>query len=115
MGGAYAVCSKLMHKWKNSGYLKYPQLFERSYLGEDSVVTIMAFAAGYKLGCFNSDGNVFGVWYQQPEMSAQELYDHGYSLIHSIKCVEQQHEDKLRREYFQILKRTQNSQHSHCA
>jgi len=104
MGGAYAISSELMHRWKSLGYLRYPDLFERSYLGEDSVVTIMAFAAGFQLGCFNANDDVFGVWYRAPELSPQELYESGFSLIHSIKDADPDAERVLRDKYKRLLK-----------
>jgi hypothetical protein len=99
MGGSYAVSGKLIDQWYSRGYLQYPELFARSYLGEDTAISLLVFAAGYQLGCFNAKGEVFGVWYRQPEKSPSELYEMGYALIHSIKDQDAQREMQLRNSY----------------
>ncbi|WP_323813283.1 hypothetical protein [Cellvibrio sp. NN19] len=99
MGGAYAVSIDLIREWARLGYMDHFDLFERSYLGEDSIVTILAYAAGYKMGCFNQSGDVFGVWYKEPEMPAAILKENGYALIHSIKSSQLEDELILRNEY----------------
>ena len=99
MGGAYAVSIDLIREWARLGYIDHFDLFKRSYLGEDSIVTILTYAAGFKMGCFNRSGDVFGVWYKEPEMTAANLKENGYALIHSIKCSQLEDELTLRKIY----------------
>jgi hypothetical protein len=103
MGGGYAMSRLMVGEWSARGYLKDCSLFERSYLGEDSVMTIMAYASGFKPGCFNNPGDVFGVWYREPECAAEVLQSNGYALIHSIKSANPDDELKLRNSFKKVI------------
>jgi len=99
LGGAYAISPAAVDGLvRNSNFLVDPMLFEGTRISEDVGMSMLTAAAGFRLGEYNRKGEVFGVWYQKPTLSAGQLIEAGYGLIHSVKDDDQNTESKLRRD-----------------
>jgi hypothetical protein len=85
-GGAYAINGVLVRRLSENGYLRSPRSFLRQQYGEDALVTLLCYAAGYRAEGFNSKGDVFGVQFKGLPAAADDLVNFGYSIVHSIKA-----------------------------
>ena len=74
-----------------------PAMFNGSGLGEDVCTALLVKAAGFELMDFNHPGEIFGVWWQAPDLPLDEIVDRKYAVIHSIKDFPSQSEAEIRR------------------
>lgn len=102
-GGALALSNRFLAKLKETDMLSDPELFIRSYIGDDTIISLLAVSCGFRLESYNNSNEVFGIWFRQPAYEADELYSRGYSLIHSIKHKDIDEERKLRASFAKYI------------
>lgn len=104
LGGAYALSPKVIHCLRSERkWLSDPKLFEGTRVPEDIGLSILVPALGLKLAEYNRPGEVFGIWYQRPTRPIADLVKDGYALIHSIKSVDCEEENQLRKEAARVI------------
>ncbi len=84
-GGGVAYSGQLLRASTFRPFSSDPLLFAGSYLGDDSVTSMLVMAAGFELRDLNGDNEPFGVWFSKPRWTAEELLESGRSILHSIK------------------------------
>ncbi len=95
-GGAYAVRPEMIERMAAAGYLDRPLRWLRIHLGEDVMMGMYAYAAGFGLSDFNRKGEPFGVQYQGLPAAPDELLARGYGIVHSVKDHGEHHEEEVR-------------------
>ena len=94
-GGSYAVSGAALDAWREQELERTVLLFRDTWMGEDNTVSMLVKALGYDLVDFNGPGEVFGVWFREPQFPPEVLAER-YSVIHSVKNVERYTEEGLR-------------------
>jgi hypothetical protein len=106
-GGAYAISRACLREMDNRGWLrpsrKYnPPIVRGRQVPEDSLITMLAYAAGYRVADFGGPGQPFGIWDVGLPMSPEELVAQNRLVTHSIKYDDQ---DSIEtRKYFKIMR-----------
>jgi hypothetical protein len=93
-GGAYAISRACLEAMGNQGWLrpsrKYDPPRERGrQVPEDSLITMLAYAAGYRAADFGGPGQPFGIWDVGLPMEPAELITQNRLVTHSIKYDDQ--------------------------
>jgi hypothetical protein len=101
LGGACVFSPKVIQALRKEHACTDPFLFEATRVSDDVGISIMTAAMGFELAEFNRNGEVFGVWYEQPTFLADVLKENGYCFVHSIKSKDQAEEEALRNEMAQ--------------
>lgn len=84
-GGAYLITGDLLDTLRGADWFPDGFEFEWSLFGEDLLMSVCAVAAGFELAEFNRPGEVFGVWWEEPSLSAPALAEAGFGVVHAIK------------------------------
>ncbi|MFK7777462.1 MAG: glycosyltransferase family A protein [Gimesia sp.] len=84
-GGGYAISGDLVSKLRSLGFTRNPLAFLHQFLGEDTLGTILCYAAKFRPRGFNQDGGVFGVQNSGLPAPLPELKEAGFAIVHSVK------------------------------
>ena len=89
-GGAYAISRSCLEEINNRGWLqntkRYKPLMVRGrQVGEDSLITMLTYAAGYRVAEFGGPGQPFGLWDVGLPMPPEELVAQGRLVTHAMK------------------------------
>ena len=89
-GGAYALSRACLDKIAKCGWLSgadgyHPSGVRGRYVAEDSLITMLTFAAGYKVGDFGGPGQPFGLRHIGLPMSPEDLVRHNHIVTHAMK------------------------------
>ncbi len=98
-GGAMMLTKAFVSEFSKCEIINNPYIFERSYIGDDNIISLISFYLGLKCSDFNNKDQVFGIWFDTPPISYQELLSNKLSLIHRIKCKNINDESTLRNDY----------------
>lgn len=93
LGGAYAVSAAFLER---TDLLDFRPWIHTWDCGEDVTVSLLVFAAGYRLRGMVDRDEPFGLAFQGLPADPQWLVDHGSSLIHSLKDHQGSNEQELR-------------------
>jgi len=84
-GGAYAISARALNTLADQKLLDDPQLWVKTDLVEDVMMSMLVMAAGMQLHGFAANGEVFGVLHKGLADTPQRLLERGYAIIHSIR------------------------------
>lgn len=89
-GGAYAVsqnCLNTMihHGWFHEHHGYSPSRIRGRQIAEDSLITMLTYAAGYRAADIGGPGQPFGLWYPGLPMTPEELVFQNRLVTHAIK------------------------------
>lgn len=101
-GGAYAISQNALHQIARAGYLDNPLLWLHAPCTEDSVVSLLIRAEGFKLYDFNADNEPFGLKHRGLPDIPVRLIKRGFSIIHSVKSYGQFNEEETRSYFYDI-------------
>ncbi len=94
-GGVYFISRPCIQKLADAGYLPHPGL-RGVNLEEDHLFSLLARAAGLRLGDLSGTGQPFGVAWRGLPASPETLHHDGRKLIHSTRFWNGQKEDDIR-------------------
>jgi hypothetical protein len=97
-GGGFAVRQELLSDLRDRGWLN-GWIWVDTDIGEDSVLSLLATAAGWNVEDFNQPGEVFGVQYQGLSGTPEDLVAARYSIVHSLKSLSWENELQLRESF----------------
>jgi hypothetical protein len=100
-GGGFAVRQELLSDLRDRGWLN-GWLWVDTDIGEDSVLSLLATAAGWEVEDFNQPGEVFGVQYQGLFAIPEKLVAAGYGIVHSLKSPNWEDELQLRESFTRL-------------
>lgn len=89
-GGAYALSSSCLDQIIRSGWMHgkdgyAPSTIKGQHVAEDSLITMLVYAAGFRAADFGGPGQVFGNWDVGLPMPPEELLRQNRLVAHSIK------------------------------
>ena len=89
-GGAYAVSSACLGQIIRSGWMHgrhgyAPSTVKGWHVAEDSLMTMLVYAAGYRAADFGGPGQAFGIWDVGLPMPPDELIRQNRLVAHSMK------------------------------
>jgi hypothetical protein len=84
IGGAYALSARALERMDELDLLDV-DVWRLYRWAEDVLVSMLVRAAGFEFADMVADHEPFGVTWKGLEVRPDELLDHGYSLIHSLK------------------------------
>jgi hypothetical protein len=93
LGGAYALAPGVLARTDLFDFRPWIDTWD---CGEDITVSLLVFAAGFRIEGMVDRGEPFGMAFKGLPASPEWLVEHGSSLIHSLKDHEGASEDELR-------------------
>lgn len=89
-GGAYAVSSACLGQIIRSGWMHgrhgyAPSVAKGQHVAEDSLMTMLVYAAGYRAADFGGPGQVLGIWDVGLPMPPEELIRQNRLVAHAMK------------------------------
>ena len=88
-GGAYAVSHSCLdtiirHGWLHGKNGYHPSIIKGQHVAEDSLITMLTYAAGFKAQDIGGPGQAFGIWDVGLPMPPEELVKQNRLVTHSI-------------------------------
>jgi hypothetical protein len=89
-GGAYAMSSSCLdtiirHGWLQGSDNYHPSRIKGQCVAEDSLITMLTYAAGYQAADIGGPGQPFGLWHPGMPMPPHELVAQNRLVTHAIK------------------------------
>lgn len=89
-GGAYALSSECLGQIVRRGWLHgkhgyAPSTVKGQHVAEDSLITMLAYAAGFRAADFGGPGQPFGIWDVGLPMPPEELIRQNRLVAHAMK------------------------------
>lgn len=89
-GGCYALRAKTLEKIREHGWLHgndgyHPATTKGQQIAEDSLITLLVYAAGYEAVDFGGPGQPFALWDVGLPMPPEELVGQGRLVAHAVK------------------------------
>lgn len=108
-GGAYAISRRCLEEIHNRGWLQptkryKPPIVRGRQVAEDSLITMLTYAVGYRVAEFGGPSQPFGLWDVGLPMAPEELVAQRRLVTHSVKYND--HVSIEARKYFKMKRET---------